>query len=64
MLKLRLLQKFKGKEEYVDPEEAFVAALSSCHMLTFLAICSRKNIIVKSYEDKAEGFLELNDEKN
>ncbi len=55
--------KFKGKEEYVDPEEAFVAALSSCHMLTFLAICSRQNIIVKSYDDEAEGYLELNNEK-
>ena len=54
---------FKGKPEYVDPEEAFVAALSSCHMLTFLAICSRKNIVVKSYDDEAEGFLELNDKK-
>ncbi len=55
--------KFKGKPEYVDPEEAFVAALSSCHMLTFLAICSRKNIVAKSYKDDAEGYLELNDEK-
>ena len=42
----------------VDPEEAFVASLSSCHMLTFLAICARKRITVESYEDEAVGYLE------
>ncbi|MBV9990631.1 MAG: OsmC family protein [Alphaproteobacteria bacterium] len=49
---------FKGDAERVDPEEAFVAALSSCHMLTFLAICARKRITVESYDDDAEGWLE------
>lgn len=54
-------QPYFGKPEFVDPEEAFVAALSSCHLLTLLAICSRKNIIVESYEDNAEGFLDKNE---
>jgi organic hydroperoxide reductase OsmC/OhrA len=49
---------FKGDADRVDPEEAFVASLSACHMLTFLAICARKRITVESYEDHAEGFLE------
>jgi len=49
---------FKGDADRVDPEEAFVASLSACHMLTFLAICARKRITVESYEDDAEGFLE------
>lgn len=49
---------FKGDEDRVDPEEAFVAALSSCHMLTFLAICARKRLVVDSYEDEAAGYLE------
>lgn len=49
---------FKGDAERVDPEESFVAALSSCHMLTFLAICARKRIAVESYDDDAEGWLE------
>jgi len=49
---------FKGDADRVDPEEAFVAALSSCHMLTFLAICARKRITVESYEDDAVGLLE------
>jgi organic hydroperoxide reductase OsmC/OhrA len=53
---------FKGKPELVDPEEAFVAALSSCHMLTFLALCSRKEIVVESYVDDAVGHLEKNAE--
>lgn len=49
---------FRGSSHRVDPEEAFVASLSACHMLTFLAICARKRIVVESYEDKAVGHLE------
>ena len=49
---------FKGEEERVNPEEAFVAALSSCHMLTLLAICARKHLTVDAYEDSAVGFLD------
>lgn len=44
----------------VDPEEAFVAALSSCHMLTFLAIAAKKRLIVDAYEDRAVGRLDKN----
>ncbi|MFL5236281.1 MAG: OsmC family protein [Rhizomicrobium sp.] len=49
---------FRGDAERVDPEEAYVASLSSCHMLTFLAICARKGLIVDSYDDDAAGVLE------
>jgi organic hydroperoxide reductase OsmC/OhrA len=49
---------FKGDADRVDPEEAFVASLSSCHMLTFLAICARKRLVVDRYEDNADGHLE------
>jgi organic hydroperoxide reductase OsmC/OhrA len=49
---------FKGDDTLVNPEEAFVASLSSCHMLTFLAICARKRLTVESYEDDAAGFLD------
>jgi organic hydroperoxide reductase OsmC/OhrA len=49
---------FRGDADRVDPEEAFVASLASCHMLTFLAICARKRITVESYEDDAVGWLE------
>src|SRR5580704_6720290 len=52
---------FKGDADRVDPEEAFVASLSSCHMLTFLAICARKRLTLDSYEDDASGALEKGD---
>ncbi len=45
-------------EQAVDPEEAFVAALSSCHMLTFLDLIRRIGVVVESYEDDAVGVLE------
>jgi len=43
--------------ENVDPEEAFVAALSSCHMLFFLSLAARRGIVVDAYIDNAAGFL-------
>jgi organic hydroperoxide reductase OsmC/OhrA len=49
---------FKGDADRVDPEEAFVASLSACHMLTFLAICARKRLTVDTYEDDAVGIME------
>ena len=42
----------------VDPEEAFVASLSSCHMLFFLDFARRAGVVVASYEDEAEGVME------
>ena len=44
----------------VDPEEAFVASLSSCHMLWFLDIASRAGYAVDSYEDAADGRMGRN----
>ncbi|WP_323002171.1 OsmC family protein [Denitromonas sp.] len=41
----------------VDPEEAFVAALSSCHMLWFLSLAARDGWCVDHYEDAAEGVM-------
>ena len=46
----------------VDPEEAFVASLSSCHMLWFLGLAARKGYVVESYTDTAEGRMEKNSE--
>ncbi|AQR60300.1 peroxiredoxin [Brevundimonas sp. LM2] len=45
----------------VDPEEAFVAALSSCHMLFFLAYAARSGLVVDRYHDKAVGILGKDD---
>jgi organic hydroperoxide reductase OsmC/OhrA len=44
----------------VDPEEAFVAALSSCHMLTFLSIAAKRGFVVDRYADHAAGVLARN----
>jgi organic hydroperoxide reductase OsmC/OhrA len=44
----------------VDPEEAFVAALSSCHMLWFLDIAARAGYAVDRYEDAADGHMGRN----
>ena len=42
----------------IDPEEALVAAASSCHMLFFLSIAARRGHVVDSYEDQALGLLD------
>jgi organic hydroperoxide reductase OsmC/OhrA len=41
----------------VDPEEAFVAALASCHMLWFLSIAAKNGFCVQTYRDRAVGTL-------
>lgn len=46
----------------VDPEEAFVAALASCHMLWFLDVAARRGRRVESYDDDAVGVMAKNDE--
>lgn len=51
---------YKGDAGKCDPEDMLVAALSSCHMLSFLAIAAKKKLTVTSYEDDAVGFLENN----
>lgn len=45
----------------VDPEEAFVASISSCHMLTFLFLAARAGFDVASYEDDAVGVMTKNE---
>ena len=42
----------------VDPEEAFIASLASCHMLFFVDFARRDGLVVESYTDEAEGILE------
>ena len=45
----------------VDPEEAFVASISSCHMLTFLFLAARQGFQIDSYEDEAVGLISKNE---
>ena len=45
-----------------DPEEAYIASISSCHMLWFLSVAVEKRCVVERYEDNAEGVLGKNEE--
>ena len=45
----------------VDPEEAYVAAIASCHMLSFLYVAMRAGVVVERYEDDAVGVMRKNE---
>ena len=51
-----------SREDAVDPEEAFIASLSSCHMLTFLFLAYREKFVVTKYVDDATGVMAKNAE--
>ncbi|MEP7014667.1 MAG: OsmC family protein [Verrucomicrobiota bacterium] len=53
---------FLGDSKQVDPEEAFVASLSACHMLTFLALACKKKFVLDEYHDDAVGHMDKNAE--
>ncbi|MGE0809426.1 MAG: OsmC family protein [Immundisolibacter sp.] len=53
---------YAGDPARTNPEEALVAAVSSCHMLTFLAVAAKRGFKVTSYTDKASGALGKNAE--
>ncbi|MGF1610332.1 MAG: OsmC family protein [Kiloniellales bacterium] len=48
---------FRGDPALYNPEELLVAALSSCHMLSYLALCALQGIAVVAYEDSASGTM-------
>src|SRR4051795_11934588 len=47
--------------EAVDPEEAFVAAVASCHLLTFLYVAAKQGYVIDSYTDEAVGEMTKNE---
>lgn len=47
----------QAKEAAIDPEEAFIAAIASCHMMTFLTVAEKHRFTVSRYADKAVGTL-------
>ena len=51
---------FTGNPDLISPEDLFVATISSCHMMTFLAVASLNKWLVQTYRDQAQGFLEEN----
>ncbi len=52
---------FKGNADLPNPEEYFAAALSGCHMLTFLAVAARSHLQVDTYTDEAVAHLDKNE---
>lgn len=56
-IKASAAPQFRGNAQCVDPEDAFTASLSSCHMLTFLFLAARGGFTVEEYVDHAEGSL-------
>lgn len=50
---------FRGDPTRYNPEELLVSSLSACHMLWYLHLCADAGIVVESYEDEAEGIMEL-----
>jgi organic hydroperoxide reductase OsmC/OhrA len=54
---------FRGDPALCNPEDLLVAALSACHLLSYLALCARAGIGVVSYEDTATGTMTLYDGK-
>jgi organic hydroperoxide reductase OsmC/OhrA len=50
---------FRGDRDTYNPEDLFVASLSACHLLSYLALCARSKINVVAYEDDASGVLKL-----
>lgn len=52
---------FRGDAALYNPEDLLVAALSSCHLLSYLALCARSGIAVVSYTDEAVGVMEAKD---
>ena len=49
---------FRGEADKYNPEDLLTAAASSCHMLSYLALCAREKISVVAYEDNATGVME------
>ncbi|QSP93379.1 OsmC family protein [Marinobacter salinisoli] len=56
-------EEFKGDPQCADPEQMLVSAVSSCHMLFFLAIADFQGYRVESYEDDPKGYLENMEKK-
>lgn len=48
---------FMGDPSRTNPEDLFVGALSACHMLWYLHLCTVKGVVVVAYEDAAEGVM-------
>jgi organic hydroperoxide reductase OsmC/OhrA len=55
---------FRGDKSKYNPEEMFIASLSSCHMLWFLHLCSEASVVVLEYKDAATATMKESDDGN
>ena len=60
LLNASAAEEYGGNPNNLNPEQAFVAAISSCHMMTFLALAAKMKWPVITYEDKAVAYLGKN----
>jgi organic hydroperoxide reductase OsmC/OhrA len=61
ILNISAVKAFKGDPELLNPEDLLLTALTSCHMMSYLYVCSQHQIEVLSYIDNSEGILEVED---
>jgi organic hydroperoxide reductase OsmC/OhrA len=54
---------FRGSAARYNPEELLVAALSGCHLLSYLSDCARAGVVVVGYDDDSTGVMEMRDGK-
>ncbi|WP_290523840.1 OsmC family protein [Alcanivorax sp.] len=59
---VRVVDGQHGQQEFMEPEEAFIAALASCHLLSFLTEAAREGLSVASYDDDPSAVLGQNDQ--
>jgi organic hydroperoxide reductase OsmC/OhrA len=53
---------FRGDAARWNPEQLLVAALSQCHLLSYLHVCAVSDIVVVAYEDRADGVMEMTED--
>ncbi len=58
-LEISAAKSFRGDATLYNPEDLLLSALASCHMMSYLYVCTQNNIEVLSYNDNAEGILKV-----
>jgi len=54
---------FGGDPKLHNPEDLLLISLSTCHMLSYLAVCARAGVVVTAYEDRADGTMAIKDKR-
>lgn len=58
-LKVSAAKAFKGNPDFYNPEDLLLSSLVSCHMMSYLYVCEKNNVVVLKYSDSAEATLEV-----